>query len=407
MSPNETTPGQTPASPPPMHSDTTPGAELLQHRPIRWLKPAGLAGAALVALVVGAGLLSRTLAGDSLKHWTAEAAIPTVSVAPPDSSLGASSLVLPGQVDAFFAAPIHARVNGYLKIWYTDIGAKVKAGQLLALIDTPDLDQELAQAKANLATAQANQQLAEETAKRWNTLWAQDAVSKQETEDRNGDLAAKTALVNAASADVQRLQALEGFKRIIAPFDGEVTARTTDIGQLIAAGAANDPGLFTVSDVHRLRIYVSVPQAYAAQIHAGQNVSLTVPEYPGRTFLATVASTAGAIGAQSGAQLVEAQIDNPDGTLTPGDYAQVTFQLPAQSGAVRVPASALLFRHDGMNVALIGPDNRVTLRHVSVASDLGSTVDLAAGVAPTDRVIDNPPDSLVDGERVRVTGAKG
>ena len=375
---------------------------MLSHLPVRWLRPAGLVGAALAALVVGVGLVSRTLASKSLKRWTAEQAIPTVIVAPPDSSLGASSLVLPGQVDAYFAAPIHARVNGYLKAWRTDIGAKVRAGQVLAVIDTPDLDQELAQAKADLATAQANQQLAAVTAKRWNALLVQDAVSKQETEDRNGDLAAKTALMNAARANVQRLEALEGFKRIVAPFGGVVTARTTDIGQLIAAGNPNDPGLFTVSDVHRLRIYVSVPQAYTAQIHDGQTITLTVPEYPGRTFHATVAEKAGAIGTQSGAQLVEAQTDNPDGALEPGDYAQVTFQLPAQGGAVRVPASALLFRHDGMNVAVVGADDRVTLKQVTVASDLGATVELATGVAPTDRVIDNPPDSLADGERVRI-----
>jgi membrane fusion protein, multidrug efflux system len=305
-------------------------------------------------------------------------------------------------VDAFFAAPIHARVNGYLKAWYTDIGAKVRSGQVLAIIDTPDLDQELAQAKANLATAQANQQLAAATAKRWNSLLAQDAVSKQETEDRNGDLAAKTAATNAAAANVQRLVALEGFKRITAPFDGVVTARTTDIGQLIAAGNPNDPGLFTVSDVHRLRIYVSVPQAYTAQIHVGQVVNLTVPEYPGRTFQATVITTAGAVGAQSGAQQVEAQTDNLDGALKPGDYAQVSFGLPAQGGAIQVPASALLFRHDGMNVAVVGADGRVTLKPVKVATDLGAVVELASGIAPTDRVIDNPPDSLINGERVRV-----
>jgi membrane fusion protein, multidrug efflux system len=405
---------QTPASPPPAPDGPsppgrpphapTPGVEVLRHRRLRWLKPAGIAAGVVAGLVVGIGLLSRGLAGAALKSWTAEQAVPTVSVVRPDASLGAQSLVLPGQIEAFNAAPIHARVDGYLKAWYDDIGASVRQGQLLAIIDTPELDQEMAQARANLATAQANQQLAATTAKRWNSLLSQDAVSRQDTEDKNGDLAAKTALVTAARADVDRLGALEGFKRIVAPFDGVVTARTTDIGQLIAAGAPNDPGLFTVSDVHRLRIYVSVPQADTARIHPGQTVSLTVPEYPGRSFQAAVIDTSGAIGTQSGALTVEAQIDNADGALKPGDYAQATFALPAEAGALSLPASALMLRHSGMEVAVVGPDHRVRMRPVTIARDLGTTVDIATGLTPGEAVVDNPPDSLVNGEQVRVEG---
>jgi RND family efflux transporter MFP subunit len=381
--------------------------DALRHRPIGWLKPAAIGGLVLAAVVVGAGLVTRGMASQNLKSWTAAEAIPTVSIVRPEGNLGGQSLVLPGQVQAFYSATIRARVDGYLKRWYDDIGAKVPAGALLADIDTPELDQQLAQAKADLATAIANQRLAQTTAKRWNSLLSQDAVSRQEAEEKNGDLEAKSALVSAAQANVQRLQALEGFKRIVAPFAGVVTARNTDIGALINTGAPNDPGLFTVADVHRLRIYVSVPQDEAAPIHAGETVTLTAPEYPGRTFQATLASTSGAIGAQSGALLAEAQIDNADGALKPGDYVQVTFDLPAQAGALRLPAGALMFRHEGMAVAVVGPQGHVIIKHVTIARDLGTTVEIATGLSPGDAVIANPPDSVVGGEVVRVAAAGG
>ena len=392
----------TPASAPP-----APNREVLRQRRIGWLRPAAIAGVCVAAVVVGAGLLTRGMASQQLKSETAADAIPTVSIVRSQGDLAAQTLVLPGQAQAFYTATIRARVDGYLKRWYDDIGAKVASGALLADIDTPELDQQLAQARADLATAQANQQLAQTTAKRWNSLLSQDAVSRQEAEEKNGDLAAKTALVTAAHANVQRLEALEGFKRIVAPFAGVVTARNTDIGALINTGNPNDPGLFTVSDVHRLRIYVSVPQDDAADIHAGETVSLTAPEYPGRSFQATLASTSGAIGAQSGALTVEAQIDNADGALKPGDYVQVTFQLPAQAGAVRLPAGALMFRHEGMAVAVVGPQGRVTIKPVTIARDLGATVEIATGLSPGDAVIANPPDSIVNGEVVRVAGASG
>jgi RND family efflux transporter MFP subunit len=394
--PNQTLP---PSAPP------TPSVEVLRHRPMSWLKPTGLAAAGLAAVVVVAGLVGRGMASQSLKSWTDAVAVPTVSVIRPDANLGDQTLVLPGQVQAFNTAIIRARVDGYLKDWREDIGAKVAAGQTLAEIDTPELDQQLAQARADLATAQANQQLAQTTAKRWNSLLAQDAVSRQEAEEKNGDLAAKTTLVTAAKANVDRLQALESFKHIVAPFAGVVTARNTDVGALINTGNPSDPGLFTVADVHRLRVYVSVPQSETAQIHPGETVSLLAPDFPGRTFQATLVSTSGAIGAQSGALLVEAQLDNPDGALKPGDYAQVTFNLPAASGAVSLPASALMFRHEGMDVAVVGPDAHVTMKPVTIARDLGTRVDIATGLAPGDDVVDNPPDSLASGQRVRVAAA--
>ncbi|HXQ17526.1 MAG TPA: efflux RND transporter periplasmic adaptor subunit [Caulobacteraceae bacterium] len=388
-----------------MPSEATPGREVLNHRPMPWLRPASFAAAGIAVVVVVVGLVGRGVASQNLKSWTDAQAIPTVSVIRPDAAGGDQTLVLPGQVQAFNDAPIHARVPGYLKAWFHDIGDKVRAGELLAVIDTPDLDQQLGQANADLATAVANFRLAQTTASRWNSLLAQDAVSRQEAEEKNGDLEAKTALVNAAKANLGRLAALESFKRIIAPFDGVVTARTTDIGDLIAVGSPNDPGLFTVADVHRLRIYVSVPQAYAAQIHPGQIVSLQAPEYPNRTFQATLVSTSGAIGVQSGALLAEAQIDNPDGALKPGDYVQATFALPAVSGMLRLPANALMFRQSGLAAAVVGPGGRVRLKPVTVARDLGTSVEIAAGVSPGDVVITNPPDSLADGETVRVVRA--
>jgi multidrug efflux system membrane fusion protein len=378
--------------------------ESVLHKPQRWLKPALFAGLAVAALVAAVGVTSRVIARQDLNAWTQAQAVPTVAVVMPSTAASGQSLTLPGDVEAFYNASIHARVSGYLKDWYDDIGAQVKAGQLLAIIDTPDLDQQLAQARADLATAVANEKLAQVTANRWTSLLARDAVSRQETDEKTGDLAAKTALVNAAGANVQRLEALEAFKRITAPFDGVVTARTTDRGQLIAAGAPTDPGLFTVSDIHRLRVYVHVPQTYSAELKAGDTATLTVPEHPGQTFQASLVSTSGAVSDQSGTLLVELQLDNTAGLLKPGDYAQVSFRLPVTANELRVPASALMFRQSGMAVATVGPGNRVVMKPITIGTDLGTQVEVATGLSPADRVIDNPPDSLASGDLVRVAG---
>ena len=379
--------------------------DVLAHRPQRWLRPVALGGAALAALIIAGGLMTRVRADQTLKSRTTAEAVPTVSVITPTSVGADQDLVLPGEVHAFYDAQIHARVPGYLKRWFTDIGTPVKAGQLLALIDTPDLDQQLARAEADLSTATANQTLAQVTAARWKTLLADDAVSHQEADEKSSDLAAKTALVRAATAELGRLKALEAFKRITAPFDGMVTGRTTDIGALIAVGASNDPGLFTVSDVHRLRIYVKAPQSYTASLHPGMTATLTVPEHPERSFTATLVSTTGAVSDQSGTMLVELQIDNPTGALKPGDYTQVRLALPARAGLIRVPASSVMFQRRGAAVAVVGSDGRAHLRYISIAQDLGTSVEIAGGVGPTDRVIDSPPDSLVEGETVQVAGA--
>jgi RND family efflux transporter MFP subunit len=380
-------------------------AELMTYKPQRWLRPAALVGGAIAVLIVAGGLVTRGLAGQALKTRTLTDAVPTVSVIAPSPVSGQETLTLPGKVAAFNDAQIHARVSGYLKRWYTDIGAQVKAGQLLADIDTPEVDQQLAQAQANLATATANQKLAQVTAARWRSLLADDAVSHQEADEKASDLAAKTAAVGAAAAEVGRLHALETFKHITAPFDGIVTGRTTDIGQLIAAGAPNDPGLFTVADVHRLRIYVNAPQSESADLRPGMTASLSVPEYPDRAFTATLVSTNGAVSEQSGAMLVELQIDNSGGALKPGDYAQVSFALPAQAGMMRLPASAMMFRRSGMAVAVVGADGRAAVRPVTIAQDLGSTVEIVGGLSPNDRVIDNPPDSIENGEPVHIASA--
>jgi multidrug efflux system membrane fusion protein len=378
---------------------------VLRHTPPRRLKLYGLIALGVAAVVVVAGVLSRASANQTLRTWTNDQAIPTVSVIRlNDSAQGA--LVLPGDVEAFNTAPIHARVPGYLKRWYADIGAPVKAGQILAEIDTPDLDQQLIQAKADLATAVANQQLSATTAQRWAGLVAQDAVSRQDADNKNGDLAAKTALVASARANLDRLQALEGFKRIIAPFDGVVTTRSTDIGALISVGGPTDVPLFTVADERRLRIYVRVPQSYTASIKPGMTATFTVPEYPGRSFTATLATTADAITPQNGTLLVQLQIDNTDSALKAGDYAQVRFALPA-AGALQAPASALMFRDAGMAVAAIGPDGRVAIKPVQMGQDVGPTVEIAGGLTAADRVIDNPPDSLRAGDRVRIAASGG
>ena len=380
--------------------------EVLRYEPPRGLKLAAVVAVVAIAGIVAVGVITRVHADQGLKQTIADQAIPTVQLVPAKVDRAAQDLVLPADVQAFESATIHARASGYLKRWYPDIGAHVGRGQLLAEIDTPDLDQQLAQARADLNTATANQTLSRSTEARWKALLAQDAVSQQEYDEKAGDLAAKTSLVAAARANVGRLEATAAFKRVVAPFDGVVTQRTTDIGELVAAGGGGgEAPLYTIADVHRLRVYVRVPQAYTAQIKAGMGVSLTAPEHPGRIFKAVVVNDAKAINAQSGTLLVQAQIDNPDGSLKPGQYMQAEFNLPGAGDVVTVPASALIYRADGPQVALVSNGDRVTIRKVVLGKDLGTKVQIASGLSAREQVIDNPSDALADGDQVKVAAA--
>jgi RND family efflux transporter MFP subunit len=367
----------------------------------------GLGALALATITVVSGVLDRSRSEVSLTQLTAQEAIPTVTVIHPEQGITGQQVALPGTIQPYFEAPIYARVSGYLKMWYTDIGAHVKAGELLATIETPDLDQELAQAKANLGVANANYQLAKVTAQRWRRLLTSDAVSQQTVDEKTGDAAARQAAVTAAEANVARLEAQEGFKRIVAPFNGIITARKTDVGALINAGSGVGPELFTAADVHEMRVYVRVPQAESAGITNGMSATLTLPQFPDQTFPATVATTASAIDPASRSLLVELTANNQDGVLAPGTFADVHFQLPPQPHVVRIPTSALLFRENGLKVAIIGPDGKAQIKPISAGRDLGTEIEVVAGLTPSDAVINSPPDSLIAGETVRVADEAG
>jgi len=369
---------------------------------LRHLKLVGLVALLAAAGVVTSGIANRVHAKQQMAAWSATQAIPAVVANVPSHDSAVQALTLPGQLSAFVNAPIYARVSGYLHAWYADIGTHVKAGQLLGEIDTPDLDQQLAQARADLRSAQANETLAASTARRWAEMLKQDSVSQQEADEKTSDLAAKQASVSANEANVGRLEALESFKRIVAPFDGIVTVRKTDVGALINAGGGSGPELFTVSDASRLRVYVTVPQNEAAAIHPGLTATLTVPERPGMQFDAKLVDTADAITPESGTLLVQLSVDNSSGLLMPGEYTEVHFNLPTDSQALTVPASALIFRGDGVQVAVVGPGSRAVLKPMTVGTDLGTKVVIASGVSATDCVIDNPPDSLATGDAVRL-----
>ncbi len=361
--------------------------------------------AVAAAVIVIYGTATRFVDAKRLRDRTADAAVAAVSVVTPTPAPTSAPLELPGRIEAFAQAPIHARVSGYLKGWYADIGKDVRAGELLAVIETPDLDQQLLQADAELANAEANEALAETTAKRWQSLLATDSVSQQEVEEKSADLTAKRAEVKALQANVDRYRTLKQFARITAPFDGIVIRRSTDVGALINVGSAQGPELFVVADLSRLRVYVNVPQNYTAEIRPGTKAVVTVPERPGKQYAAAVQSVANAIDPASGSMLVQLTAANADSELLPGAFARVEFEMPSAAGALSIPASALMFNKSGLQVAVLGPDDRVGLRKVVLSRDLGSTVELSDGIAPTDRVIENPPDGVADGDVVRIASA--
>jgi RND family efflux transporter MFP subunit len=367
----------------------------------------GAVALAVAAAVVVAGLATRHSQAEQLKEAAREGAVPTVTLVSLKDIAGAP-MELPARIEAWSRAPIYARVSGYLQRWNVDIGAKVKAGQVLATIETPDLDQDLRQAQAQLAVARSNLALAESTARRWQSLVAQQAVSKQEADEKQGDFVSKQSTVHALQASVERQQALKRYTQLTAPFDGVVTARNTDVGALVNAGSGGAAGseLFVVSDLRRLRVYVQVPQRQVAQIHPGSGARVSVPERPGSGYPARVESLAQAISAGSGTMLVQLAVDNPKGELLPGAYATVQFdQALAANDTVAVPPGALIMGRSGAQVAVLDAGNRVRIRKVAITRDLGNVVELGAGVTRADRIIDSPPDGLADGDQVRVAAA--
>jgi RND family efflux transporter MFP subunit len=384
------------SDPPPSSSPPISDARLHRY--------AWIALAIALALAVW-GIVSRVSARSALSKATAAAAATAVVTVKPTLAPGTEALILPGSVQAYYEAPIYARTNGYLRAWHTDIGTPVKKGQLLAEIDTPEVDQQLEQAQADLATAQANYQLAKTTDVRWQGLLASESVSKQDADQRAGDAAAKKAAVESAAANVARLHEMESFKRVLAPFEGVVTQRNTDIGALINAGQSPGAALFRVADTHRLRIYVSVPQAYASGIDPGMSADLLFAEHPGTRYPATVAFTAQALDPASRTLQVELQVENPQHALFPGSYVQVHFNLAGSGPSLRLPANAILFRAEGLLVAAVGPEHRVHLKHIVEGRDFGSSVEVLGGIGAADDIVVNPPDSITDGALVRVVAA--
>jgi RND family efflux transporter MFP subunit len=369
---------------------------------------AGLVVGLVAAFVVVNGLASR-LGGDArLRSWTEAQAVPPVAVVTPQRAANASSLQLPGRLEAYSRAALYARVAGYLKSWSVDIGAPVKAGQVLAEIEAPDLDQQLLQAKAALASAEAAEALAAVTAKRWMALSGSSAVSQQSIEEKVADYRVKQAQTKAARANVDRLQSLTGFKQIVAPFDGIVTARNTDLGALISADNGSGVALFVVSDVRRLRVYVNVPQSFVPGVRPGTKAVISVPEYPTRTFAATVEASAQAVDPASGTTRMQLVVDNAAGELMPGAFASVRLDLPRPPDVVSVPASAVIFDQSGLHVATVDQKDRVVLKKVMIARDLGRIIEISSGLTVDDRVIETPPDGIADGDPVRVvSGAAG
>lgn len=363
-----------------------------------------LAIATLATALVAGGLWSRHSQARDLQVRVAEQALPLVKLVNP-SGIESGAIELPAQLQAWARAPIHARTSGYLKRWTADIGTPVRTGQLLGEIATPDLDQQLAQARAELATARSQAALAASTARRWQSLLGTDAVSRQEADEKAGDLAARQSVVSALQANVDRVTALQQYARLMAPFDGVVTARNTDVGALIAAGGGPDSALFVVSDLRRLRVYVQVPQRQVAAIRVGGTAQLSVPERATQRYTATVQAMARSIQAGSGGMLVQLAVDNPQGELLPGGFATLRFQPALEGSRIGVPPGALIIGKAGVQVATVQADGRVLLKPVTIARDLGTVVEIAEGLQPGERVIESPPDGLVSGDRVRIAGA--
>ncbi|HXI77350.1 MAG TPA: efflux RND transporter periplasmic adaptor subunit [Micropepsaceae bacterium] len=351
------------------------------------------------------GEVSRILARSALAKETAEAAIPTVLTTTPNRTTLGEELVLPGTVQAYVEAPIYARTSGYLKEWRTDIGAQVTKGQLLAEIDAPEVDQQLSQAQADLATARANESLSNSTNLRWKGLLATESVSKQDADEKAGDAAAKKAAADSAAANVSRLRELESFKRVVAPFGGVITARNTDIGALINAGQSAGTELFRIADMHKLRIYVQVPETYAAVTRPGLEAELRFAEQPKKGFTAKTVRTSNALDPNLRTLQVELELDNANHEVFPGAYAEVHFKLPASAETLRLPANTVLFRAAGLQVATVDGQRHVKLKSIVQGRDFGNTIEILSGLESSEVVILNPSDSLTDGTEVRIASA--
>lgn len=383
------------AAPPPPGDTETRGAG-----PFVWIALAVLA--VVIGIVVFRGVTARAKATTDLSRDTQQNAVSTVMVTYPEAGAPHQEIVLPGNTQAFTDTPIYARTNGYLRRWYSDIGARVKAGQLLAEIETPEVDQQLRQAQAELATAQANYTLAQSTAQRWQFLMKSDSVSKQETDEKLGDLNAKKAIVASAESNVRRLEETQRFQKIYAPFSGVITARNVDIGALIDAGS-NTPGreLFHLASINTLRVYVNVPEVYSRAAVPGATAELTLDEYPGRVFHGKLVRNANAIDSATHTLLVEVDVNNPKGELLPGSYVSVHLKLPSQVESVTIPSNALLFRQEGLRAAIVR-DGKTQLIPIKIGRDFGHSVEVVSGLAAKDPVILNPPDSIISGTPVNM-----
>jgi len=373
----------------------------------RGLYIAGFSALCIFLVVLVVGISTRKIADAKLQQWTEEQAVPVVAVAPPDTHGKSTTLELPGRLEAYTQAQMYARVSGYVKEWKVDIGAPVKAGDLLAVLDAPDLDQQIMQAQAGLASAQANSVLADMTLTRGQKLITTYAISQQDLDQRAADSSNKQGLVRAEQANLDRLRVLEQYKRIVAPFDGLVTARATDVGALINAGAGGGPPLFVVSQVNKLRVYVNVPQNFVPGIPIGTKARLSVPEYQGKTFAATVEASAQAVDVASGTTRMQLVVDNSRAELMTGAFTTVSFDLPHPEIAINVPASALIFNQRGLQVAIVDGSGRIALKQITISRDLGKQVEIASGLAAEDRVVLNPPDGIATGDKVRIAGAPG
>jgi RND family efflux transporter MFP subunit len=379
-----------------------PAPDLLRHTTPPGLKRWGRIAviAAIVIAVLGIGW--RLWKSHNTATWTEEQAVPTVQVIKLKTAKSGGNLTLPGDLQAFASAPIYAQVSGYVQKWFFDIGAHVKKGDLLAQIDPRTYEAALAQAKGALARDSATLANARVDLSRYQALAAQNAISAQQLSTQQATVGAQAGIVDADTAQVSQASINLAYTRIIAPFDGIVTSRAVDVGNLVTVGTPASTPLFTVADQSKLRLYVRVPQNYAPYIRDGMTVNFTVPQFPGRTFHASLVASAGAVASATGTILVQFAADNSDGALQPGAYAEVKFPLPAGANGIRVPATALIFRDAGMQVATVDKTNHVKLKTVTIARDLGASVDISSGVSPKDRIIDNPADALQDGDEVKV-----